>query len=62
MAKKKRPAKPVKPMVLGMRGSPDWKAWLDALAAECRVNLVTLIDHALVEYAAKRGFRPPPPR
>lgn len=61
---KKRPKSPKPPreMVVGMRGSPEWKAWLDELAEHCRLNKVDVIDLALVDYAAKVKFRSPPKR
>jgi hypothetical protein len=64
MAKKKRKDEPAGPrgMVIGMRGTAEWKAWLDEFADHCRLNKVTLIDLALVDYAVKAGFRAPPKR
>lgn len=49
--------------VISIKGSPAWKAWLDALSRHCRMPKAVLIDVALAEYAAKIGFEPePPPR
>lgn len=60
MAKKKvrQPAR----MVLGVRGSEDWKKWLDEYAEFRRMTLVDLVDRALEEDAKRNGFRPPPKR
>ena len=64
MAKKRGKPGPSKPkqMVVGLRGSPEWKDWLDRFADHCRLNKVDVIDLALVDYAAKMGFEPPPRR
>jgi hypothetical protein len=57
------PAKPErKPTVLAMKGSPEWKAWLDRAADHCRLSASTLVDLAVAEYVAARGFKEPPPR
>lgn len=58
MAKKKK----TKPMVIGMRGSEEWKRWLDEYAEFRRMTVVGLIDRLLEEDAEKRGFRHPPRR
>jgi len=62
VAKSKEPAKVPRDMVVGMRGSPEWKGWLDRLADHCRLNKVDVIDLALVDYAQKMGFEAPPKR
>jgi hypothetical protein len=49
-------------MVLGLRGSREWKAWLDGLAGHVRMTKVDTIDQALVTYAEKVGYHPPPER
>jgi hypothetical protein len=48
--------------VLALKGSPEWKAWLDAFADHCRLKLADTVDQALAAYAEHRGFRPPPKR
>ncbi len=62
MAKKKPKGRPPREMVVGMRGSTEWKTWLDELAEHCRLNKVDVIDLALVDFAAKQGFKAPPKR
>lgn len=62
---KKRPNEPPQPGAkhLTVRGTPDWLAWVNELAAHCRSNAAATVDQALVEYARARGFeKPPPPR
>jgi hypothetical protein len=39
-----------------LRGSPEWKTWLEALAKKDRSNVATVIDKALVKYAENLGF------
>jgi hypothetical protein len=58
----KKRAKVPKEMVVGIRGSAEWKEWIDAFAEHCRLNKVDIIDLALVDYARKMGFREPPKR
>lgn len=59
MAKKKRAPKE---MVVAIRGSAEWKAWLDGFAEFARQTRVSLIDVALEEYAVKKGYKVPPRR
>ena len=51
-----------KPNVVAMKGSPEWKAWLDAFGEHCRLSLADTIDHALASFAEQKGFRAPPKR
>jgi hypothetical protein len=66
MAKKKAPASKAKDrlaIVVTLKGSPEWKAWVDELATLCRTDTSKLIDKALVEYAKSQGFKKEaPPR
>jgi hypothetical protein len=58
MTAKKRgaPKTTVKGMVFSLRGSPEWKAWVEDLASYCRVDVAKLIDIALADLAKARGF------
>lgn len=58
---KPKPGGPL-PNVVSMRGTPQWKAWLDRLALHCRATPSALIDRALAELARREGFEDPPPR
>lgn len=66
---KKKPAPPPKPakpaprrVVLQMKGTDEWKDWLDQLSEFLRMPTSTIVDHALIEYARAHGFEPAPPR
>jgi hypothetical protein len=59
----KPPEKAPKPTVLAMKGSLEWKRWLERAARHCRLSTSTLVDLAVAEYVKARGFDdPPPPR
>jgi hypothetical protein len=49
-------------IVVTLKGSTEWKAWVDDLAGHCRTDVSKLIDSALVEYARMRGFSREAPR
>lgn len=48
--------------VLAVKGTTDWKAWLDEFATHCGLGLGDTIEQSLLFYARDRGFRPPPKR
>lgn len=48
--------------VLAIKGLPEWRDWLQDLANHLGVSSSEAIDQALVDLAAKVGFRPPPKR
>ena len=61
MAKKKttrsKPAQSVASTIaVTLRGSPQWKAWVEALAKHARLDVAKVIDRALVDLAIKEGF------
>lgn len=68
MAKKKPPADqarswPGKPLAIQVRGSAEWKQWLEELAEFDRSNLADICDRAIAAYGRSIGFpKPPPPR
>jgi hypothetical protein len=46
-----------------LRGSPEWKAWVEGFAEDRRLDVAKLIDRALIEYAKAEGYTPKaPPR
>jgi hypothetical protein len=64
MAKKKAAAQADsvrRPLVLSMRGNPEWKEWLDRLSKHCRMSTAVCVDQAVMEFAKMRGFSEPPP-
>jgi hypothetical protein len=44
------------PVVLTMRGRPEWKGWLKRLSKHCRLKVAVCVEQALMEYAQRRGF------
>jgi hypothetical protein len=44
-----------------LRGSKEWKAWLEALAKHARLDVAKVIDRAVIDFAKKEGFSDPPP-
>lgn len=50
------------PVIFTMRGSPEWRAWLNDLARSRHMNTSGLIDFAVIEFAERIGFREPPER
>lgn len=61
-ASNERPERPVREMAVGIRSTPEWKAWLDRFAESKRTTIVDLIDWSLEEFARSSGFEPPPKR
>jgi hypothetical protein len=45
-----------------MKGSSEWKEWLDAFSGHCRLGLADTIGQSLDFYAQQRGFGRPPKR
>lgn len=64
MIKKKTMRNPVgtQPNVFSMRGTSEWREWLDELAEFQRTTTAGTIDQALAEVARRIGFKPPPSR
>jgi hypothetical protein len=66
-AERKKPGRPKRvgpsrETVVALKGSAEWKAWLDAFAIHCRLGLADTIEQALLYYARERGFDAPPKR
>jgi hypothetical protein len=62
MARKKaeaerKPAADRLGIVVTLKGSPEWKAWVDELATFDRSSVAALIDRALAHYGKAIGFR-----
>ena len=66
-SKRRRPGRPKRvgpsrDTVVAMKGSTEWKAWLDGFADHCRLGLADTIEQSLLWYAKEREFRVPPKR
>jgi hypothetical protein len=48
--------------ILALRGTDEWKAWLDGYAARKGMPITVLIDHALREQAKRDGYADAPAR
>jgi hypothetical protein len=48
--------------VLSIRGTAEWRDWLNRLADHCRLKSADVIDRALIVYAKQEGFTEPPPK
>lgn len=55
-------ADPRQKNILSLRGTEEWKVWLDDLAKLMGFPVTVTIDHALRELADSRGHRKPPRR
>jgi hypothetical protein len=42
--------------VLTIKGTDEWRTWLEELSRFLRTPTSTLVDHALVRYAKEMGF------
>jgi hypothetical protein len=69
MAKKKTSAKATGSpqadrlaIVVTLKGSAEWKEWVDGLADHCRTDVSKLIDRALVNLAKTEGYNKEAPR
>ena len=48
--------------VLALRGTDEWKTWLDGFAERKGMPVTVLVDHALRELAKRDGYQDPPTR
>lgn len=48
--------------VLALRGTEQWKAWLDGFAARKGMPVTVLVDQALRDFAKRDGYSDPPAR
>jgi hypothetical protein len=47
---------------VALKGTPQWKAWLDGFAGHCRLGLADTIEQSLDCYARERTYPRPPKR
>jgi hypothetical protein len=65
MGRKKtdKPDSPPRPHAVVVKGTPEWKSWIEDAAVHCRTNVSALVDIAVTEYVKAHGYHvPPPPR
>jgi hypothetical protein len=65
--KRKKPdrskrTEPIRETVVALKGSAEWKTWLDGFANHCRLGLADTMEQSLVYYAKERGYEIPPKR
>jgi hypothetical protein len=64
--KKRKPGRPKAPnrrdVILGLKGTAEFKTWLEEFAEFCRLSMADTVDQGLTEKADRMGFRPPPKR
>ena len=53
---------PARETVVALKGSPEWKAWLDGFAGHCRLGLADTVEQSLLCYAKEREYGVPPKR
>jgi hypothetical protein len=67
MAKKKR-AKPQGPAaeervaVVVLKGSPDYRDWLNGISQDSLIPVAAIVRDALAKWAKQRGYSEPPER
>lgn len=42
--------------VLTIKGTDEWRLWLEGLGEHLRTPTSTIVDHALVRYAKEMGY------
>jgi len=62
----KAKAKPSEPgrrrTVLTIKGTDEWREWLEGLGDHLRTQTSTIVDHALIRYAKEVGYAREAPR
>lgn len=67
MAKKKAPktmneaTKERRAVAITLKGSEEWKGWVEMVAGRCRITVSSLIDLALTDFAKGKGIQEEPP-
>jgi hypothetical protein len=54
--------KGTQPNAITIRGSAEWKDWLEQFATKLRSKPTSVIDRALAKLAEQEGFAEPPER
>jgi hypothetical protein len=50
------------PTALTVRGSKEWREWLERGAEFCRTDTSKLVDISVAHYLRGQGFTEPPPK
>jgi hypothetical protein len=50
------------PLALTIRGSVEWREWVQRGADHCRTDVAKLVDAALIRYLKEQGFTEQPPK
>jgi hypothetical protein len=50
------------PIAITIRGSLEWRGWVERGADHCRTDVAKLVDVALIRYLREQGFTDPPPK
>lgn len=48
--------------VLTIRGTDEWREWLERAARHSRMTVSTFVDLAVAKLASENGFAEPPPQ
>jgi hypothetical protein len=64
---KKKPPTPKRPparktIIVAVKGSPEWRDWLNRGADFLRLSTATVVDLAVISYLKANGFKEPPPK
>ncbi len=60
--KKTKPPDPNrKPVAVTIKGTQEWREWVEEAAAHCRLSVSALVDLAVARYAKAEGFAKKPP-
>ena len=60
-AGRKPSGRPRKAVAVTLKGSEEWKAWIESLARHSRLDVSKLIDRAVIDFAKREGFEPEAP-
>lgn len=56
------PAPKGAPIAVTVRGSEEWKGWVERGTEHCRLDTAKVIDAALIEFFRSRGFTEEAPK
>jgi len=49
------------PTAITVRGSKEWRSWVEKMAKHCMTDTSKLVDAALARYGKEQGFDEPRP-